>query len=183
MKLESLFLIERTMASLISITKNSFGSSRENDANKVQVKDVEYIPFVEEGIIQVKAKTFSGPDSNEYQSIILIEDIEYINEEEFNEMSGNAGFEITSPDGTPFYIKDAQTNNDVKVRCSCEDFRWRFATYNHKDNSLYGNSPEAYAKKTDRPSVNPTNSPGVCKHLIKLKKELEREDFFRTLLH
>jgi len=184
MKLESLFLFERTMGSLVSVTRNSFGPDRDTNSNAVQVKDVQYIPLVEQGMMQVKARTFSGPDANEYQSIISIDDVEYINEEEFNNMQGTSEvvFELISSGGTPFYVKDNRTNNDVKVRCTCEDFRWRFAKYNYNDQSLQGDPPEAYAKKTDRPSVNPHNTPGVCKHLIKLKKELERDDFFRTVL-
>lgn len=183
MKLESIFLAERSMSSLVNVTKSSFGSDRETDSNAVQVKDIQYIPLAEQGIVEIRAKTFSGPNSNEYQTILVIEGVEYIDEGEFENSPSNTVFEIVSDSGNSFYIKNNQAGKDVKVRCTCEDFRWRFSPYNYSDQSLYGEPPEAYAKKTDRPSVNPSNTPGVCKHLIKLKKELEKEDFFGTLLN
>lgn len=186
MKIGSLLtLLERTMGSLVSVTKNAFGPDRETDSNKVQVKDVQYIPMAEQGLIQVRAKTYSSHESGPYQSVIALQNIQYINEEEYNEMqnSGQPTFQFVSTGGTKFFVTNEQNANDVRVRCTCEDFRWRFASQNYSDQTLQGDPPEAYVKKTDRPSVNPSNSPGVCKHLVKLKKELERENFFRSLLN
>jgi hypothetical protein len=180
---EVLTLFERSLSSLISLTNKSFGDDREQDSQKVQVNNIQYIPMVEQGMLQVKADTFSESGSK-YQTVIVFDNLEYISEERYQEMqeTGENAFELTSSDGTAFYVQKSE-NVDVKVRCTCEDFRWRFAPYNYSDNSLYGEPPEAYAKKTDRPSVNPNNTPGVCKHIMKLKNELEREEFFRSLLN
>lgn len=175
-------LFERSMSSLVSVTGNTFGNDRQQDAQRVQVKNIEYIPMVEQGMLQVRANTYSESGNN-YQSVIVIDNLDYINEETYNEMdNGGNAFEFSSSSGTTFYAQPSGDSN-AKVRCTCEDFRWRFASYNYSDNSLQGDPPDAYAKKTDRPSVNPNNTPGVCKHLIKLKNELEREEFFRLLLN
>lgn len=134
-------------------------------------------------MVQVRANTYSEPGAKPYQSVIVLDGLDYIDEQTYNEEQGSGNVsQFTSTQGTPFFAR-LSGSSDVKVRCTCEDFRWRFASYNHSDNSLQGDPPEAYAKKTDRPSVNPGNTPGVCKHLIKLKNELDREDFFRSLLN
>jgi len=179
-------LFERTMPSLMSVTRSTFGNDRENDSNRVQVKGLEYIPMVQEGMLQVRANTYSQPGTGPYQSVIVLNNLQYINEDTFNQANetGENTFEFTSTNGTDFYIQyENNSTVDVKVRCTCEDFRWRFAAYNHGDASLQGDPPDAYVKKTDRPSVNPNNTPGVCKHLVKLKNEIERENFFRTVLN
>ena len=179
-------LFERTMPSLISVTRSSFGNDRENDSNRVQVKDVEYIPMVQEGILQVRANTYSEPGVGPYQSVIVLNGVQFVNEDEYNQANetGENIFNMTSSGGTDFYIQyEPAATVDVRVRCTCEDFRWRFAAYNYSDGSLQGDPPDTYVKKTDRPSVNPADTPGVCKHLIKLKKELERENFFRSVLN
>lgn len=176
-------LFERSMGSLMSVTRSSFGPDRENDSRRVQVKDVEYIPLVEQGMIQVKANTFSSMGGSPYQTIIVLNNMQYINEETFDSASPDM-LNFTSADGTEYYVQSPQNRkSDAKVRCTCEDFRWRFAAYNDGDQSLQGDPPDAYIKTTDRPSVNPSNTPGVCKHLIKLKNEIERENFFRSLLN
>jgi hypothetical protein len=176
-------LFERSMSSLISTTKSTFGADREQDSQRVQVKNVEYIPMAEQGMLEIKANTYSEAGSTKpYQTIIVIDNLDYIPEEEYNEAqnTGENVFELSS-NGTSFYIRYS-AKPDVKVRCTCEDFRWRFSPYNYSDNSLYGEPPGSYVKKTDRPPVNPAKTPGACKHIIKLKNELERENFFRLVL-
>lgn len=54
----------------------------------------------------------------------------------------------------------------VKVRCSCRDFYFRFAVWNHKAGVLFGRIPPKYKRKTTtRPEVNPQHIPGICKHI------------------
>lgn len=179
-------LFERTLPSLISVTRSAFGNDRETKSNRVQIKNVEYIPMVQEGMLQVRANTYSEPGVGPYQTVIVLNDVQFIDENTYNELNqANENVsELTSSGGTSFYIQYEPANTvDVRVRCTCEDFRWRFSAYNYSDGSLQGEPPDTYVKKTDRPSVNPGNTPGVCKHLLKFKNELEREDFFRSVLN
>jgi hypothetical protein len=64
--------------------------------------------------------------------------------------------------------------NDVYVRCECQDFYWRFNWYNADDKSLYGRRRAPYEPTGTRPPVNPDEVPGFCKHLLKLIKALEQ---------
>lgn len=185
MKLKALF--ERTMNSLVTVTRQNFGSGRDDRSNVVQINNVRYIPSVQQGWLEVRCDTASGNDGNAYETVIRFDGVEYVGRDEFNASANDPSMQVvdlTGTDGNLYYARyDNARSLDVQVRCTCEDFRWRFAPYNHGDGSLYGNPPPAYSKKTNRPPVNPSRTPGVCKHLRKLKTALEREDFFNLLLN
>lgn len=68
------------------------------------------------------------------------------------------------------------TKSNVKVRCNCLDFYFRFATWNYNDSSLWGRKPPLYRKVpgSNRPPVNPMRVPGVCKHIIRLVEHLQQ---------
>lgn len=56
--------------------------------------------------------------------------------------------------------------SQVYVNCDCMDHKFVFAYHNHVKGCHYGNAPEAYEKKTNRPSKNPEGHVGACKHLL-----------------
>ena len=58
----------------------------------------------------------------------------------------------------------------IKVRCTCLDFYYRFAVTNQHHQALLGDGPPPYRKSQTAPRgpANPTNAPGMCKHLLKL---------------
>lgn len=181
-------LLERSMNSLVSVTSANFGASRQSDANAVQVRNIKYSPAIQQGILRIECETFSR-STDVYTTIIQINNVEFVGEEQYNELrdsgGGKRGFEFTGSDGSNYYAAyDSGMSLDVKVGCTCEDFRWRFSYYNSIDGALLGEPPQPYVRKTNRPPVNQNKTPGVCKHLIRLKKELEREDgFFKELLN
>jgi hypothetical protein len=65
----------------------------------------------------------------------------------------------------------------VQVACDCMDFRFRFANYNKADNSLAGIAPPPYQRVagSTRPEVNPSHTPGACKHILKLAQHLQQK--------
>lgn len=188
-----LTLLERSMNSLVSVTSANFGADRQKRANQVQLRNIKYTPSIQQGILRIECETYSSPSgSGPYTTVVQMHGVKFENSSDAEEIenSENPGqdkynvFQFTSTDGNTYNAKFDKSNSvDVRVRCGCEDFRWRFAYYNSGDNSLYGDPPDPYVRKTDRPPVNPSNTPGVCKHIMKLKKELEREEFFRALLN
>ena len=186
-----LILLERTMNSLVSVTSANFGGGRRQRANQVQIRNIQYTPSIQQGILRIECETFSG-GQNKYKTVIQLENVEFIDDSRFNFLQGAEArdsakyntHQFVATDGSTYYASyDRVKSLDVKVSCNCKDFRWRFAYYNSGDDSLYGNPPDPYVSQTDRPPANPSKTPGVCKHLIKLKNELEREEFFRALLN
>ena len=72
---------------------------------------------------------------------------------------------------------DAKTTR-VQVRCSCEDFYYRFGWYLWQRKAIYGRRPKPYRRKTTYwPSVNFMHIPAMCKHLWNLVKALKEAGF------
>lgn len=90
------------------------------------------------------------------------------------------------PNGVVFTASDNQKYSIVpfdprqvqaQVRCNCLDFYMRFAPYNERANSLFGDPFPYYRRKTmNHAPANPTKSPGICKHLIKLFETLAEQN-------
>lgn len=156
-------LMERTYADLEQKTRAFVPPSkkRQHAVQPVQVSKVEFVPARPSQVLTVKVLVTSGP--NKYQTSVMFQDVIY----EDGDQADNASF--TAADGEEYHIVPIDlTKSNVKVHCNCLDFYYRFAPSNNKDKSLLGNPPPPYQRKTaTRPPVNPTQVPGVCKHLIK----------------
>lgn len=122
---------------------------------QIQIENVEFVPFIGMKTLLAKAVA-SSQEGGTYKPIILFKKVEYANE----------GVEI-KVDGKKYHFKQLSENTDVLVRCQCADFKWRFHYYNYLDDSLYGPNRRPYQSLGMRGPVNPTESEGLCKHLIK----------------
>jgi hypothetical protein len=134
---------------------------RQNAVNQVRISKVELVPSRESQTLTAKLTVDGG--TSPYQPTILFSDVIY----EDSDQSDNTSF--TAVDGEEYHIMPIPLNKStVKVSCNCLDFYYRFAAYNNRDDSLYGNPPPPYQRRTmTRPPVNPKQTPGVCKHLMK----------------
>jgi hypothetical protein len=64
----------------------------------------------------------------------------------------------------------------AQIRCSCEDFKFSYATWNRKEKSLSGRAFPSYERKTDtRPERNVQQIPGMCKHVLSLIDRLRKD--------
>lgn len=135
-------------------------TKRQHVVDPVQVTNLELVPARESGNLTAKAKISSS--GSEYRTTALFDNVVF----EDTDQPDNVSF--TGSDGNEYHLTpiDLSTNN-VKVSCTCLDFYWRFATWNHQRDSLNGHPPPPYQRKTNRPPVNPRRVPGVCKHLMK----------------
>jgi hypothetical protein len=78
------------------------------------------------------------------------------------------------------YIRPVSlSSKEIKVRCDCHDFRWRFAYYDDQYKALYGATPPPYVPVSNRGPVNPRHLPGLCKHLMAAIKQLHSYGFFK----
>ncbi len=133
---------------------------RQYAVDPVQIVQMKLVPYRTSGALQVHGVANSA--GKKYDTIMLFSEVMY----EDGDQSDNVTFKAS--DNEDYHITPIQLNaSNVKVRCSCLDFRWRFSLWNSKDGSLYGDPPPPYQKTTNRPPVNPQRVPALCKHLMK----------------
>lgn len=138
-------------------------SKRQNSTDTVKVEHLEWVPFQGVGTLFVKASVNNEGRKNE--SIILFKDVKYRDSEKGAvPLMSSAGKEV-------FLERLSAAKNDVLVRCTCEDFKWRFNYYNSVDKSLFGRKRSKY-EGHGLWKANPMEEAGLCKHLMKLAKIL-----------
>jgi len=159
--------IESTFNDLYASTVNSFPktSRRQYAIDPIKIVRLEWTPYLGLKTLFLKGLAQNTESSREYSPIILFKGINYF------KGKGNNYVEIKDNRGKS-YILEKIDNNEVLVRCNCKDFFWRGNYSDYLDSSLYGRKRPPYSALSRRESVNPNNSPMVCKHIIKLYKVL-----------
>jgi hypothetical protein len=147
------------------------GPERKTRANTVKLDNLTFIPMASNNKLKVGSNTTSN-NGHDYWSSIVFDNVTYLEAED------PSAFSFTGSDNTEYFIEKLPKNANVKVNCSCLDFHYRFAVWDNKFRALDGNPPPPYIKKGNRPPVNPMQSPGLCKHLIKLMDDLRSQHLF-----
>lgn len=138
---------------------------RQHITDTVVLDSIEYIPYVGMKMLHVRSQT------GEHKQAIQFMNVQYLMSD-----SDDAGYFTDSKTQSEYYIEPiVLRRNTVRVRCSCLDFRFRFAPFNSPDQSLVGKPPPPYVKRSNRPPVNPSQVPGLCKHLLRVVDEMETE--------
>lgn len=167
-------LLEIALRKLRGSAEQTFPDTekRQHSVGTVGVTKMKYIPYEGSHELRVEADVSSG--SNRYQCHMVFQDVYY------ESTDSNQTVSFQGEDEREYHIHPVDPNvTDVKVRCNCLDFYYRFAQANYQSDVLDGNPPPTYVKKTDRPPVNPTNAPGMCKHLMKMMDQLETVGLLR----
>lgn len=157
-------LLETTLPSLVAQTNLTFPTTtkRLNAPTDAKLSNVRFIPAGTKLVVKAAAAGISG----HYDTVIQLNDVDFSDEGDVNFVSGGKTYTMSSidPDGV-----------DVQVGCSCLDFRFRFAYYNHQDGSLFGVPPQPYTPVpgSTKPPANPRKTPGVCKHVLALFQHLQ----------
>ena len=159
-----------TAPDLVQNIERAFPNTRKRQhaTNEVTISNVQYIPYIGTKLLHVKSSSMSN--GHQYAQALQFVRVNF----ESEDTDSNSTFKAS--DGTDYHIQPLDLSDiNVKVRCSCLDFRFRFADYNSQDKSLVGRAPPLYQRKTTtRPPVNPTGVPGMCKHLLKLVDMLQQ---------
>jgi hypothetical protein len=138
---------------------------RQHSTDTVRVESLRWVPFQGLGTLFLKGLAVNEGRKNE--PIILFRQVQYKKEE------GRGTVSIEASNGQRVHLESLSlSNNDVLVRCTCQDFRWRFCHWNKDDKSLYGRDRSRYEASLNPGSSNPEKSPGICKHLMKMAKIL-----------
>lgn len=164
-------LLELTYDRLIRNTNRHFKNERNKKSSDVKLTNTVFIPYVNDNYLEVESE--SQTVNGKYISRIVFENVIFKDEE------GPDVARIVTADGSEYFFRRInRSRSNVKVSCSCLDFYYRFAMYNNKADALASDPPKPYVKKTDRPPVNPAEVPGVCKHIIRMVEELDKDNIF-----
>jgi hypothetical protein len=120
-------------------------------------------------ILRLTAES-STDNGNTHKQLIDISNVK------FQSPTSDTNITITDELGRDHSITPVELNvHYVKVNCDCADYQYRFAHYNIQNKCHIGPPPAPYTKTTDRPPVNPMRVPGMCKHLLKIIENLQKE--------
>lgn len=156
-------LNESSLNDLYQSTVDAFPrtTKRQHAIDPVRIVELAWTPFLGMKTLFIKGTAESG--ESEYTTLVLFKNVIYNQE---------SNVRIVANDGLVYEFQKPSFDDDVLVRCSCPDFRWRFAYYNHLDHSLYGKKPKRYVG-LGFATANPLQMEGMCKHLIKTIKALK----------
>lgn len=73
--------------------------------------------------------------------------------------------------------KPSLAKNEVLMRCSCPNYRFRFDKSNRSHSMGTGARFGVYHRKTDRKPNNPLNLPGFCSHCLAFVEYLQQQGF------
>lgn len=165
-------VIEDTYQRLYNNTKNNFDTPRDQSSKRVQVFTTAYIPSLQNKSLEIRSKTKTN--NGAYDTIVYFQDVEFVED-------SPTSISVKSTDNTDYNLEPIDQGTNVQVTCTCLDFYYRFSVWNDKKNSLYGDAPPPYVKrsKSNRMPVNPTKSAGLCKHLIRLFDHVKREGIIK----
>lgn len=146
-------------------------SRRQYSTHTVRVERVEWVPFRGLGTLFVKGLCLNEGRKNE--CVVVFKGVSYRDKE------GGGSVSVASSAGAAVHVMPLSLEeSEVLVRCSCADFRWRFAHWNREDQSLFGRPPRKYEALMRPGSSNPEGRAGACKHLMKMAKILGESGVF-----
>lgn len=150
----------------ISFTNNI--RKRQYITGKVGALDFKYLPQQKQLYIASQARSSDG--RRIYKASIVFEGI--TNSET-----------VSAEHKMPYYPKENQAaifiqqptvSTRFRARCQCQDYYFMFEFWNKREKALIGPHKQyvRVSPPSGRPPVNPTESPGCCKHICGLIKYL-----------
>jgi len=139
---------------------------RQHSTHTVRIEHLDWIPF--EGVGTMMVRGLANNEGRKNRAIVLFKGVKYESKE------GRGVVPVMSSSGKVVHMRLLSPDeNDVMVRCTCPDFRWRFAHWDKVGKSLFGRGPGRYEAVARPGSANPDGAEGMCKHLMKMVKIIE----------
>ena len=157
------FITESTLNSLYQSTVDAFPKTtrRQHSTDSVRIVELSWTPFV--GVRTLFIRGRATNEGREYYPVILFKDVNYA--------PTNNRVNIVANDAKNYALERLKSSqNEVLLRCTCADFKYRFTHEDWADRSLYGSKQRRHESKG---IANPLGLPGMCKHLIKMVKSLD----------
>lgn len=138
---------------------------RQHATHPVQIVRTDFTPYIGTRNLLVRGQAKSGTYNNVfYKPMLFFNEIQFEDED----TPQNVSFKVSGNEDYHMQPIDL-SDNIVRVRCDCLDFYFRFSPWDFSNDDLFGPKPKPYVRKTNTyPPVNPTRSPGICKHIMKL---------------
>jgi hypothetical protein len=169
--MKSKILLEVAYDKLLQNVMNHFDHGRDDRASDVRITNTLFMPYLQED--QLEAEGESRTTNGQYTSRVIFDNVIFKDEESSDTAS------VMAVDGDEYFFNKINRNrSNVKVSCTCLDFHYRFAAFNHRDKALADKPPAPYVKKTNKKPVNPAKVSGVCKHIIRMVEELDKDNIF-----
>lgn len=93
-------------------------------------------------------------------------------------MSGQENYNLIETIEGEYFISEIDKMSDVKVFCSCADYKFTFDWYNYNVGlSTQITPPEPYESKGMREPRNPKQINGICKHIYNAFRFLQNEGY------
>lgn len=167
------WLAETSLNGLYSSIVKAFPGTtrRQNSVDEVRIEHLEWVPF--RGMRTLFVKGQARRDSSKNECIMVFKDVVY-------GPPGRGMVELRASNGETVFLEPLSAeSSDVLVRCTCGDFHWRMTHFNKVDGSLFGRDRRKYEAKFRPGSSNPTELPGLCKHLMKMSRALAESSLLR----
>lgn len=161
-------IIESSLTDLYKSTVNAFPNTtkRQHATDPIKIVELKWTPFL--GMKTLFVRGVAHNENRTYNPMILFKKVSY------HKQNTKGVVELHTNEGEQVFLERLSfDNNGVLVRCNCKDFHWRFTHWDSLDKSLYGRDRKKYEAKYNPGSANPTESPGMCKHIMKLTKVLQ----------
>jgi hypothetical protein len=173
-------LFEDNLAQLSTNIERGFprAKARQNRVNMVNVTKTEFFPYPQQYALLVRADVRG--ETRTYNTRMLFRDVDYQDADNENVVT----FKATN--GEDYHIVPVFRDlHNVELSCTCMDYAWRFWMQNYQKDTQFGQGPGPYRRKTPpppqgRPYANPMEVTGMCKHLIKLSEQLEKDGILKT---
>lgn len=170
-------LLEASLFDLQRDAERGFPNTkkRQHVTQPVVASSLKILPYIGTKVLYFQFTTKSGTEAGKfYKTIISFKNVV------FEKEKTPENIEFIAGDNKTYYIKPlSQESSQVRVRCDCLDFYFRFVYQDYRDQALYGPKAKAYVRKTDTyPPANPRDLKGMCKHVMKCVQILEKSGFF-----
>lgn len=134
-----------------------------DDFAKCKVNDVIYDEKTQKLIFYGKVDSSSSPKKYDVElHFFKVDKFENLSEDEIQE---------------GYKPKPNLQDHEIKLRCNCQNYRFRFDKANRLNKVGAGRGFGAYRRKTDRKPYNPHNYAGLCHHLVQFVEYLQSQGF------
>lgn len=133
--------------------------------DSVRIAKLEWTPYLGLNTLLVRSLAQNIENGHEYKPLVLFKGVI------FHETPTPRTVNIVASDYKHYFFEPLR-ENEVLVKCECGDYYWRFNYFNSKYKSHFGSRRAKYESKGGLPA-NPSEMPGICKHLMVLEKTLD----------